>query len=297
MARPYIPKLDTTAQPWTVGAERQRRLTAAWVHHGPEWPQQKWFFKELSSDDETGAATMLFSHSAGLVYPTAGYHPSFEEAFFIDGEIKAYEDSPDVPNVYKAGYYFFRPPGWVHDSEIGAERNTLILRMTSAHDSRPATEWANIGRNALLPIEQAVEPRGYIRCLNTNDLPWLPAYQFVAVHRWGLDLTYTPHHRLWFRLLSKDAQTGAATLLARLDEHFLLPTAGRYTVSQELYVVSGELRVGDHTLTAGCYVYRPAGYVEGPIEALADSVVFCRYGGGVRREDARLQDVDRELPW
>ena len=72
--------------------------------------------------------------------------------------------------------------------------------MTGAQDSRPATEWANIGRNMLLPIEEAVEPRGYIRCLNTNDLPWIPAFEFVAVHQWELDLTYTPAHRLQFRM-------------------------------------------------------------------------------------------------
>lgn len=291
MARKYIPNLNTEEMPWLPGAERQKRLTAPWAHAGPELLQQRWFFKELRIDDQTGAVTLLFKHRAGLCFPGAGYHPTFEEAFLIEGAIKAFEDSPFVPNIYKKGYYFFRPPGWVHDSEILQE--TLILRMTDGHDARPSTEWQNIGRNLLLPINEAVEPRGYLRCLNSNDLPWVTAFEFVSRHGWDIDFTYVPKDRLWFKLLSKDRNTGAMTALIRMDERFILPTAGWYTVSQELYLVEGEVLIGEHALRRGGYVYRPEGFVEGPVEAAKDSVLFCRYGGTVKRNEAALKEVDR----
>ena len=295
MARKFIPQLKTEDLAWTVGAERHAKLTGGWVQPGPELVHQKWFFKELSQDDETGAATMLFRHSGGLCYPAAGYHPIFEEAFLFEGEIKAFEDSPDVPNIYKRHYYFYRPPGWIHDSEIAATKETLILRMTDGHDARVSVDWDRIGRNALLPGEGAVEPRGYIRCLNTDDLPWIAAYEFIATHRWEFDLTYVPKDRLWFRLLSKDPQSGAATVVMRMDEGFLIPTAGYYTVTQELIVMDGELAIGDRRLGIGSYTYRPAGVVEGPVEAVRDSVVFCRYGEKVRRVETPLQDVDKQM--
>ena len=146
MARDYLPRLDTTELPWTVGGRASRALARGRVQHGPELVQQKWFFRELSRDDETGAETLLFRHTGGLCYPAAGYHSVFEEAFLLEGEIRAFEDSPDVPNVYKPHYYFYRPPGWIHDSEIAAIKDTLILRMTGGQDSRIAAEWDRIGR-------------------------------------------------------------------------------------------------------------------------------------------------------
>jgi hypothetical protein len=242
VARPYIPNLDTEAMSWLAGAERQRQLGPGWAHAGPELLQQRWFFKELSADDQTGAVSLLFRHTAGLIFPAAGYHPVFEEAFLIEGAIKAFEDSPFVPNIYKKGYYFYRPPGWVHDSEILQE--TLILRMTDGHDARPSTDWLNIGRNLLLPMDRAVEPRGYLRCLNSNDLPWAGAYEFLSTHGWDLDLTFVPKQKWWFKLLSKDRNSGAASLLIRMDERFILPAPGSYSATQEMFVLAGELLIG-----------------------------------------------------
>jgi len=278
---------------WTVGAERHKQLAGGWAHAVPETLQRKWFFKRLSFDPDTGAETLLFRHSAGLRSPAAGYHTVFEESFLLEGGIYAYEDSPQVPNPYTAGCYFFRPPGWVHDSEMMSEEATLILRMVSGHDARLASEWDLIGRNVLLPIAEAVEPRGYIRCLQSKELPWISAAEFIAMHEWAIDLTYAPKERLWFKLLSQDKPTGASTVLIKMARNFNLPTAGAYTTSQELFVVEGECTIGERLLRRGAYSFRPAGYVEGPIEAQSDVIIFCRFGGQVVRDDAALGDTDQ----
>ncbi|HEV8713756.1 MAG TPA: hypothetical protein VGX03_13130 [Candidatus Binatia bacterium] len=294
MARQYITNLDTEEVPWTVGAERHRHVKGGWVQPGPEYLQQLWFFKELSIDDETGAATMLFKNKAGLCSRAAGYHPVTEEAFFIEGEIRAFEDSPFVPSIYKSGHYFFRPPGWVHDGDI--LKQTLIFRAVSGHDARISCDYLDIGRNKLLlSTADAVEPRGYLRCLNSNDLPWINSFEFVSEHNWEIALEHTLRDRLWFKLLSKDRNSGAATGVVRMDEEFILPTAGFYTSPQELYILEGELTIGNHVLHRGSYVYRPRGFVEGPIRAIQDSVILFRYDARVQRIETSLQDVDQDV--
>jgi hypothetical protein len=42
-------------------------------------------------------------------------------------------------------------------------------------------------------------------------------------------------------------------------------------------------------------VYRPSGFVEGPVEALKDSTVFCRFDATVRRIEASSKDIDKQL--
>ena len=294
MTRKFIPQLDTQELPWTIGAERHAQLPGGWIQPGPELVHQRWFFKPLSQDDETGAATMLFRYSGGTCYPAAGYHPVFEEAFFVDGQVRAFEDSPAVPCIYKKDFYFYRPPGWIHDSEIAAEQDTLILRMTGGHDARVPTEWDRIGRNALLPIEQAVEPRGYIHGLDTSQLPWVSAYEFMTVNGWEFDLKHVPKDRWSFRLLSLDPHTGSATVVMRLEKGLRVLTAGYYTDTQEMLVLEGDLAIGGRPLTRLSYVYRPAGVVEGPIE-VADTLVFCRFGARVKRIEAPLADVDKHV--
>ena len=115
------------------------------------------------------------------------------------------------------------------------------------------------------------------------------------MHRWELDLKFVPKERWWFRLLSKDPGSGATTVVMRMEEGFLIPTAGHYNVTQELLVLDGEIAVGDRRLAKGAYSYRPAGVVEGPVAAARDSTVFCRYGGTVQRLDAALGDIDKPM--
>jgi hypothetical protein len=96
--------------------------------------------------------------------------------------------------------------------------------------------------------------RGFVGFINQQDLPWEEFRVKGGVS--GLKA----------KRLSRDPKTGAVSLLlyyppdwrSRADSHY-------YTADEEIFVLEGDLTIGQRTLTDRCYSFIPAGMAHGPI--------------------------------
>lgn len=70
---------------------------------------------------------------------------------------------------------------------------------------------------------------------------------------------------LQVKVLSQDARTGAVSLLASYPAGWRQTEKGYHSGAEEVFVLEGELTIGQHTLTGRCYSYIPAGMSHGPI--------------------------------
>ena len=71
-----------------------------------------------------------------------------------------------------------------------------------------------------------------------------------------------------YKMLSLDVDTGACTLKVRFNNGYTRPPSLSYS-DWELFVLSGEMRLGDQTVTEGHYLFVPAG-VSTPAMAVDD---------------------------
>lgn len=66
--------------------------------------------------------------------------------------------------------------------------------------------------------------------------------------------------RAWRKVLSADADTGAMTLLQRLDADFHFEDARPIAAGEEFYVLAGSYYLNGYEYAAGCYGFYPAGH-------------------------------------
>ena len=78
------------------------------------------------------------------------------------------------------------------------------------------------------------------------------------------------------RELTRDERTGGDHLLIEYPAGWVHPEVGYLTAGQDIYVIEGELAIGSHHLTTGCYVYIPEGVSFGPMASPggARAIVF-----------------------
>ncbi|WP_158726593.1 cupin domain-containing protein [Tomitella fengzijianii] len=69
-----------------------------------------------------------------------------------------------------------------------------------------------------------------------------------------------------------EVQEGAGTAFLRFDEG-AVSHAHRHPAGEEMYVISGRLKVGETTISAGDYLRTPAGVVH-EVRALTDAVAL-----------------------
>lgn len=67
------------------------------------------------------------------------------------------------------------------------------------------------------------------------------------------------------RELTHNERTGGDQLLVEFPAGWSQQGTGYVTAGQDVYVIEGELLLGEHHLITGCYVYIPEGVVFGPI--------------------------------
>lgn len=104
--------------------------------------------------------------------------------------------------------------------------------------------------------------REHVEFIQSQQLPWAPA---PWAHFAGADC----------KLLSRDAGSGAATALLRLDPGWHRDACGRHDAAEEWLVLEGALRIGADRLASDCYTSRPAGSPCGALSSPEGAVLLA----------------------
>ena len=136
--------------------------------------------------------------------------------------------------------------------------------------------------------------RTHVEALSPHDTPW----EAVTVEGIPDGLTA--------RLLSIDEGDGALTAELRIPAGWEFNENWSLETDLDFYVVRGELRVGETGLVRNDFSSRPAGYVNGPIVAVSDSMILVFAQGtpkvsvhdraGSSQLDRAYRDVILKLP-
>ena len=265
-----------------------RSFTAAFreqlgPEHLVEYVYARYHQKTLRHDVESKRRLDLIRIDAGYRDLTNSYHDSVEECLVIDGSL-----SLTGEGEFEADDYFWRPPGFVHAAATDTGFVALLGFQGEDKDEGSRATSRNIrpdseaGTNALHPrdIETAVGPRGWVRCLPTDHVPWLPGPIYARTQQAldGMDL-----ERMQVKTLSHNRWTGGQTLLIRLSPGYEQAGRGSHSSSWEHYVVEGECRLGDEIHTTGCYLFRAAGHIEPPMVSEAGALLYVKVDGWLDR--------------
>jgi hypothetical protein len=102
------------------------------------------------------------------------------------------------------------------------------------------------------------------------------------------------------RVLTVDEKTGLDHLVVDYPAGWNSGWRGYVTAGQDIYILEGDLAIGDHRLTAACYSYIPEGVVFGPIstETGCEALVFNDKTHRFVRSETSLPDakVDQYIP-
>jgi hypothetical protein len=116
---------------------------------------------------------------------------------------------------------------------------------------------SSAGRASRMPgkdIDTAGAGRGFIGFMNQQDLPW-EEFRVKGVAS-GLKA----------KTLSRDRKTGAVSLLLSYPPGWRSKADSNYhSGDEEIFVLEGDLTIGERTLTDRCYSFIPAGMTHGPI--------------------------------
>jgi quercetin dioxygenase-like cupin family protein len=207
--RPHIAYLKTDSLPWeeilNTGAQR----------------------KLLSVDPETGSETAFVRLPPDWHGPAgAHYHSGFEEALLLSGDCDL-----NGNDLLVAGSYLYRPGGivhgWVDHSPSGAD---IIIKMGRATDlisvGEPEYPYEYDYQDQRVP-----DGRPHIVHLRTADQPWEP---------WEGD---GPGARK--KVLSRDQDTGAETLLLQVDANFTGQLDLAADTTWEWVVLKGSMSLAD----------------------------------------------------
>lgn len=232
--RPHIPHLDAANLAWE------------------EILDSKAMRKVLSCDPVTGSDTSYVKLPPDWRGPAgAHYHTDFEEALVLAGDVDLNGDE-----ILVAGSYLYRPGGivhgWVDHSPTGAE---IIIKMGTATDL--ISVGAPLHRHEYdYPGARRPDGRPHITHLKTADVPWQP---------WP-----TAPGTVRFKSLSRDAKTGAETMLVELVQGFSGTLKLAADTTWEWVVTIGSLSLADGTTFRKFgYSHRPAGADGGAVIAAA----------------------------
>jgi ChrR-like protein with cupin domain len=234
--------------------------------------------KTLRIDPKTTQRLDLIHLDPGYGDLTDAYHDSVEECLFLAGECDLSGEGHFV-----AGDYFWRPPGWIHSARTtpGFEALLMLEGVSDGDRSgpvsrriRPAHE---AGTNALTADhEEAIGPRGWVRCLHTDLVAWQPGSAFARSQ--GRLEDFDLDHAT-FKVLSSNSVSGAQSLLVRLGPGYGQKAAGRNSAALEWFVLEGGVDLGTREAKKGTYVYRPPGLAEPPMRSDGGALLFMKTKG------------------
>jgi hypothetical protein len=90
------------------------------------------------------------------------------------------------------------------------------------------------------------------------------------------------------KLLSRDAASGACSLLLRIPAGWCREGAWHLDAEEEFLVLDGELAIGELVYLEDCYARLPAGWTRGAMRALRETVLLCFFD----REPVAASGVD-----
>jgi Domain of unknown function (DUF4437) len=102
----------------------------------------------------------------------------------------------------------------------------------------------------------------------------------------------------WVKVLSKDRETGAESLMYRLDRGWSAASIHN-TVYENLLVLDGEIEIDGQNLRKYAYSYRPEGYETGPVSTPTGVTIITFAGApGEPASSVPVPHLDTEaMPW
>ncbi len=145
------------------------------------------------------------------------------------------------------------PCGFVEESMIRVAISFFCLSLICV-DVGSSAGPASRGRDEVTDISGA--GRGFVGFINQQDLPWEEfRVQGVAT---GIKA----------KTLSRDPKTGAVSLLLYYPPGWRSQADSNYhSGDEEIFVLEGDLTIGERTLADRCYSFIPAGMAHGPISS------------------------------
>ncbi len=241
MARQHIDFFHAQQLPWETGA------------YAPLPGVQS---KTLSTDDETGACTVILRYPPCWSMDGPWHLAGDVEFYLLDGKFEL------NGQLYTLDCYSFHPAGWVSESastETGADIITFFEGQPDFVQGRPE--------------DGAYDLSKAIPFIDTFALSWTKE---------GLDPDYE-----WFTMRNKilrvDPATKACTLLVEQGAQHLpkgnIGCTEAHPTVEEIFILSGEVRCPYGVLSAGMYLYRPPDIRHGPYFSRFSNVMLLRLTG------------------
>lgn len=118
--------------------------------------------------------------------------------------------------------------------------------------------------------------RPHIEFLQNQSLPWEPEELLPGA---------------WTRVLSEDDETGACSLLSRMDPGLHFEQGSRIAADEEFYVLSGCYYLNGYEYAAGCYGFYPAGHPRAGAYSSEGAVILRFFDAS-----PRLMSPDEAVP-
>ncbi len=107
----------------------------------------------------------------------------------------------------------------------------------------------------------------YVGFFNEKDLAWRP-FEAKGVPT-GIQV----------KLLSRDGESGAVSLVAHLPAGWRNAATGYHASDMEIFVLTGAVKIGDRRFTDRCFTYVPAGVSYGPVSVEKETMALWFFDG------------------
>lgn len=204
--------------------------------------------KTLAFDEGTGAMLNYLDipkdwRGGGIAH----FHDAFEEVYILEGSVTL-----GAGRWFVEGDYFYRPGHVVHghDEQANEGCRALVrsdgpLALNLIHEPAEPDEY---------PLESR-DPRGHVLQLPVETVAWDKLDGFPP--EWDI------------RLLSRNPQSGALTIMARIPAGWSSAAPIAHKAPWSLYILDGGITMQDETLAEGDFADGPAG--TGPAGAAAST--------------------------
>lgn len=115
-----------------------------------------------------------------------------------------------------------------------------------------------------------------------------PALEFYEIEK----VPWEPHvvggkimGPLLQKILSYDEETGAITLLVKYPKGFTHPSLTYHTVTEELLILEGRIRMQGKEYGKNYYAFRPVGMIHGEMEVLEETILLIMLSGPMDYND------------
>jgi hypothetical protein len=225
---------------------------------GPVW-------KELSTNDESGACTYLVHFPPNWHDPLLDWHPGAEEGFIIHGAVLV--GKPEWGDAYQElgpGDAFYRPAGILHGParlpDFGGMTSLYRMSKELRIHRYTGTEFPHVHMTPMND-DWKTSPVGWNEQLPTDPLPWVP----VTEGGWA-----GTRHKWVFR----NTETNGGVILLDIPagwEGTGTPTRG----SAEEFVLDGSLTAGGVTFGLWGYAHRPPSTPAGSYSTETGARLLC----------------------